>query len=68
MKAFVKQPGGLPKEAYKIKTYAEAEMPARLGDPCQDRKMPDVVAPFVAYLEDSQVFPVEGMPDWMLMV
>ena len=58
----------MPKEVYKIKQISESEMPGRLGDPCHDRKMPDVVAPYVGHLEDDQVFPVAGMPDWMLIV
>ena len=46
----------------------EAKMPERLGDPCRDRKMPEVVAPYVGALSDDLLFPVEGMPDWRVMI
>ena len=46
----------------------ESKMPERLGDPCHDRKMPEVTAPFVGTLSDDLLFPVEGMPDWRVMI
>ena len=46
----------------------ENKMPERLGDPCRDRKMPEVVAPYVGTLSDELLFPVEGMPDWRVMI
>ena len=40
----------------------------RLGDPCNDRVMKEVQPPFVGLLEDSQVFPIAGQPDWQLIM
>ena len=43
-------------------------MPDRLGDPCNDRRMPDVVPPFVGHPEDEHLWLSEGLPDWELIV
>ena len=51
-----------------VKNVEESQIPARLGDPCRDRKVPDVLAPYVGHLSDELLFPVEGMPDWQVMI
>ena len=43
-------------------------MPERLGDPMGDRRMADVLTPYVGYLEDEKLFPVESLPDWQLII
>lgn len=50
------------------RTFTAEELPARLGDPCNDRVMRDVVPPFVGYLSDEKLFPSLDLPDWQLMI
>ena len=39
-----------------IQTFDESDMPERLGDPCNDRKMPDVLAPYSGFLNDKKLW------------
>jgi len=47
---------------------SEDDMPDRLGDPCNDRRMPEVEPPYVGYLEDDKLWISEGLPDWEMIV
>lgn len=51
-----------------IKMVSEDDMPDRLGDPCNDRRMPEVEPPYVGYLEDDKLWISEGLPDWEMIV
>ena len=46
----------------------EKDLPKRLGDPCNDRVMKDVVPPFVQSPSDKIVFTSVGLPNWNVII
>ena len=46
----------------------EKDLPKRLGDPCNDRVMKDVVPPFVQSPTDEIVFTSVGLPNWNVII
>ncbi len=52
----------------KKRIFGERNLPRRLHDPCNDRVMTNVKAPFVEEPTDQMVFPDGDLPDWQLMI